>query len=134
MARAQLLDALVEQRHEQHLLGRRLAPVLLRARRVQHLLDGVVEAIDVALHAAEERAALLGIGVVAAERVEVEPQRRERRAHLVRDRVEERALALVQAHLAHEPRRERDEPREHEHEEERAEDQHQPVARRETLR
>ena len=85
--------------------------MLLRARRVQHLLDGVIEPIDVALHAAEERAALLGIGVVAAERVEIQPQRRERRAHLVGDRVEERALALVQAHLAHEPRRERDEPR-----------------------
>jgi len=52
----------------------------------------------------------------------------------VGDGIEERALALVQAHLAHEPRRERDQTRQDEREEQRTEDQHQPVARRKTAR
>ena len=104
VARAQLLDALVRAGSPSSTRLRGSARRVPSARAAASTCSTVCSRRSTSsLHAPDERAALLGRGIVALERVEVQAQRRERRLHLVGDGVEEGLLALVQPHLAHEP-------------------------------
>jgi len=93
----------------------------------EHECDRLVEAVEVLAHAPQELAAARIVELMAAHGLEAEPHRGQGCLHLVRHRVEERALALVQAHLRDQPGAEPDEPDHHHREEDRTEHEPQPV-------
>jgi hypothetical protein len=99
----------------------------LRARRRQDLVDGALEAGEVLAHLLEEALAPLRRDAVPVQGVHEEPERGQGRLHLVGDTVEEVLLALVEAHLAHQPDADQQEAGDEQREEEPAEDEQHPV-------
>ena len=100
MARARRLDALLDQPAE---IDRRAVFELASLPRhagLQHLFDGVLQAIGVLQHDAVELLALRVADLARLQRLEVEADRRDRRLQLVRDRVEEAVLLFGEAHFA----------------------------------
>jgi hypothetical protein len=124
---AHLLDTGCEQRLQHHRLALGLATGVLRTRGREHLIDGLIEPLQVVVHPVEEFPAVLPIRIVAFERVDVEAQRGEGSLHLVGHRVEKCALALVQAHLAHQPQAQPEKPADDQPEGHAAEDEEDPL-------
>ena len=127
-------DALANHREQIDASLENHAPDLLGARSCQHLLDRCIEPVQIFSHTPEELGPLYGIGIVTTQGVEVEPERRQGRLHLVGHSVEEGMLALVESHLANQPQAHPHEPDHHDEEEERAQHQQQPVAHTERRR
>ena len=94
---------------------------------VKHLLDRLVEPLEITPHPVEELVAALALRVVALQGVQVEPQRGERRLHLVGHGVQKGALVLVDADLPHQPGAQPHQADDDQHEADRAQDEEDPI-------
>ena len=92
---------------------------------LQHLLDGLLQALGVLEHHAVELAPLRLADLARLQRLEIQADRRDRRLQLVGDGVDERVVLVVAAHLAHEEHRVDDDAGDDEREGEDAEHQRQ---------
>jgi len=133
VANANILDALVEELLQIDPLAQGTAAALLGPGGCQYLLDGMIEPVQILLHALDELAPALGRRIVTPQGVEVESERSEGRLHLMGDRVQKGALPLVQAHFLQQPGAEPRQTHHHEQEEEGPQHEEKPIEGAESL-
>ena len=99
MAHGSEVDALPRQRGHVHRRARGALRALAYDAGLEHLVDGVVQAVGVREHDVVELAALRVGDRARLQRLEVEADRGDRRLQLVGDRVDEAVVLLVAADL-----------------------------------
>ena len=92
----------------------------------QHLVDGVQQPVAVLQHDAVELAPLVVVELAGLQRLQVQPDRGDRRLELVGDGVDEGVVLFVAPDLAHQEDGVEDEPGDDQQEEDDAEDQRGP--------
>ena len=97
---------------------------------LQHLLDGLLQPVGVREHDAVELAPLRLVDLARLERLQIQPDRGDRRLQLVRDGVDEGVVLIVAAKLAHEEHRVDDDAGDDQGEGDDAEDERQDAAAR----
>jgi hypothetical protein len=129
MAGADLVDARLQDPAELHGPQTRRAYPRLGAGRGQDLIEGSLESAEILPHGGQKVATALRRELVTPEGLHEEAQRGEWCLHLVGDRVQEVLLALIEAHLPHQPDADQQQPEDEQPEEEGPQDQQQPVGR-----